>query len=126
MPIISKILILSFLLLSSNLYSKEGDVYYCTTDSVTKVINGVATNYKDEKFKFLRKDGKIKFNSYDCFFDDGTINLKGEFNDEEVFLSENDRFVYVKGDFIYTHTYFFDDDADKWHTFIMKGTCDIF
>ena len=129
MKILITIFTIIFINLTNIVSAKEGDVYFCETITNKIVKFDKTTEYKNERFKFIRKNNQIEFGSYDGFFDDSIISINNSSTHEEIFktLEEDAKlFIYKDGDFMYVHNNFFGPDPKEWYTLIIHGNCDIF
>ena len=94
-----KTLLTFFLLVfSSPLISKENDVYFCQTKSITVVSEEGNKKFKNQEFKFKRKKNVIEFGK-GGYFDGYSLNLTLQFDELFVAVSESENLQYQDGKF---------------------------
>ena len=128
-----KILSIIFILLSSNVLSKTGDVYYCVSDNISQTNSITTKQFTDFKFTFKREKYYIKIKSDTWFTGESSqTKIKNSTTDEEVFIidstsdSNHEFLSYVKGDFMYSYSVFLTEDKTGSFVLSIFATCEIF
>ena len=103
-------LILVFTLFPSVVFSKIGDVYYCSTEILIEIRNGKLTTYKNQKFKFKRTVEGLIFGNEDNYLQNMKMTDKNNDLGSELFSYGDGRvgmnnkiFTYEKGIFHLSH-----------------------
>ncbi len=109
---------------SNQAYSEVGDIYVCEMNKFAKTTDAGVSEFKNEKFKFNRKNGTLNFGSSEGFFNNHAIPVIG--NHGEIFYggAQWDRFVYVEGKFVLSNVLNLDTGEHAIHSVV--ATCDIF
>ena len=119
------LLTLIFLLLSTQVFAKVGDVYYCEMTQAIELKDGKLINYIPQKFKFtIESENMIRFGLDANYFRGSTFNVI-EFSDNvEQFYGDN--FEYSYGDFYFAEVFrWLSTDVDKLTATAVSATCAI-
>ena len=119
------LLVLIFLLFSTQSFAKAGDVYYCEMTQAIELKEGKLINYIPQKFKFtIESDNMIRF-GLDVNYFRGSAFKVIEFSDNgEKFYGDN--FEYSYGDFYFAEIFrWASTDVDALTATAVSATCDI-
>ena len=117
------ILFLSFL--STQGFTKVGDVYYCEMTQAIELKEGKLVNYIPQKFKFtIESDNKIRFGLDTNYFRGSAFEVIEFSNNGEQFYGDN--FKYSYGDFYFADVFRWPStDVDTLTATAVSATCAI-
>ena len=114
-------LILVFTLFPSIVFSKIGDVYYCTGKILVRIENFKSTQYKPQNFKFRRTQSGLIFGSEDGYFKNFELLTK-----EHDYGNEQFRYRGPSGKLSYKDGVFHSTFNNYDSITSLSGTCSIF
>jgi len=119
------LLVLIFLLLSTQSFAKVGDVYYCEMTQAIELKEGKLVNYIPQKFKFtIESDNKIRFGLDTNYFRGSAFEVIEFSNNGEQFYGDN--FKYSYGDFYFADVFRWPStDVDTLTATAVSATCAI-
>tara|TARA_B110000116_G_scaffold228340_1_gene209654 strand:+ start:91 stop:480 length:390 start_codon:yes stop_codon:yes gene_type:complete len=119
------LLVLIFLLLSTQSFAKVGDVYYCEMTQAIELKEGKLINYIPQKFKFtIDSDNMIRFGLDPNYFRGSTFEVIEFSDNEEKFYGDN--FEYSYGDFYFAEVFRWPStDVDAITATAVSATCAI-
>ena len=119
------LLVLIFLLLSTQSFAKVGDVYYCEMTQAIELKEGKLVNYIPQKFKFtIESDNKIRFGLDTNYFRGSAFEVIEFSNNGEQFYGDN--FKYSYGDFYFAEVFRWPStDVDTLTATAVSATCAI-
>ena len=119
------LLVLIFLLLSTQSFAKVGDVYYCEMTQAIELKEGKLINYIPQKFKFtIESDNKIRFGLGTNYFRGSAFEVIEFSNNGEQFYGDN--FEYSYGDFYFAEVFRWPStDVDALTATAVSATCAI-
>ena len=117
------ILFLSFL--STQGFTKVGDVYYCEMTQAIEFKEGKLVNYIPQKFKFtIESDNMIKFGLDSNYFRGSAFEVIEFSNNGEQFYGDN--FKYSYGNFYFAEVFRWPStDVDTLTATAVSATCAI-
>ena len=117
------ILFLSFL--STQGFSKVGDVYYCEMTQAIELKEGKLINYIPQKFKFkIDSDNMIRFGLDPNYFRGSTFEIIEISDNGEQFYGDN--FEYSYGNFYFAEVFrSLSTDVDQLTATAVSATCAI-
>jgi hypothetical protein len=119
------LLVLIFLLLSTQSFAKVGDVYYCEMTQAIELKEGKLINYIPQKFKFtIESDNIIRFGLDTNYFRGSAFEVIEFSNNGEQFYGDN--FKYTYGDFYFAEVFRWTlTEVDTLTATAVSATCSI-
>ena len=119
------LLVLIFILLSTQSFAKVGDIYYCEMTQAIELKEGKLINYIPQKFKFtIESDNIIRFGLDTNYFKGSTFDVIEFSNNGEQFYGDN--FKYSYGDFYFAEVFrWTSTEVDTLTATAVSATCSI-
>jgi hypothetical protein len=119
------LLVLIFLLLSTQSFAKVGDVYYCEMTQAIELKEGKLINYIPQKFKFtIESDNMITFGLDANYFKGSAFEVIEFSNNGEQFYGDN--FEYYYGNFYFAEVFrWVSTDIGTLTATAVSATCSI-
>jgi len=119
------LLTLIFLLLSTQVFAKVGNVYYCEMTQAIELKEGKLINYIPQKFKFtIESENMIRFGLDANYFRGSAFEVIEFSENGEQFYGDN--FEYSYGNFYFAEVFrWVSTDVDKLTATAVSATCAI-
>jgi len=119
------LLTLIFLLLSTQVFAKVGNVYYCEMTQAIELKEGKLINYIPQKFKFtIESENIIRFGLDANYFRGSAFEVIEFSENGEQFYGDN--FEYSYGNFYFAEVFrWVSTDVDKLTATAVSATCAI-
>jgi len=119
------LLTLIFFLLSTQVFAKVGDVYYCEMTQAIELKEGKLINYIPQKFKFtIESENMIRFGLDANYFRGSAFEVIEFSENGEQFYGDN--FEYSYGNFYFAEVFrWVSTDVDKLTATAVSATCAI-
>ena len=116
---------LILLLLSTQVFAKVGDVYYCEMTQAIELKDGKLINYIPQKFKFtIESENIIRFGLDANYFRGSAFEVIEYSDNGEQFYGDN--FEYSYGDFYFADVFrWLSTDVDTLTATAVSATCAI-
>jgi len=119
------LLTLIFFLLSTQVFAKVGDVYYCEMTQAIELKEGKLINYIPQKFKFtIESENMIRFGLDANYFRGSAFEVIEFSENGEQFYGDN--FEYSYGNFYFAEVFrWISTNVDKLTATAVSATCAI-